>query len=298
MTHEDDFIQQLEGYLDEYEGTTPLPDAVRDAVRAQLRTTRQIGPASGLMRNLIMDNNIVRVGLVAAAAVIIAVIAFNLLPGSPAPGGEQTPTPDPSAAAAATATPLPALDDQDPLEPGRYQVNAGPTIDVTVAVPSGWSANGDWVVLGPRGNDEPDGMAIRFYAYNLNLYTNPASPDEGQLDPPVGPTVDDLVEAIVAHPAWVASEPTDIAIDGSSGQLVSITIPSDAEFTSSDEFFLFVEPGGGQVWGWAPGQTFDLYIVDVDGVRLVIDSFHYPGTSEDDLSAQREVVDSVEASLP
>ncbi len=82
MTHEDDFIQQLEGYLDEYEGTTPLPDEVRDAVRAQLRTTRQIGPITGPMRDFMMSN-VIRVGLVAAAAAIIAVIAFNLLPGSP-----------------------------------------------------------------------------------------------------------------------------------------------------------------------------------------------------------------------
>ncbi len=153
-------------------------------------------------------------------------------------------------------------------------------------------------MIGPRGNDEPDGMAVRFYAYTLNLYTNPASVADGQLDPPVGPTVDDLVEAIVGHPAWTASEPTDITIGGNPGQLVSITIPPDAEFTADDKFFLFIDAGGGQVWGWAPEQTFDLYIVDVDGVRLVIDSFHYPGTSEDDLAAQREVVDSVEASLP
>ncbi len=104
MTHEDDFIQQLEGYLDEYEGTTPLPDEVRHAVRAQLPTTRQIGPVTGPMRDLMMSN-VIRVGLVAAVAAVIAVIAFNLLPGSPPAGGEQTPTPEPSAAASATSLP-------------------------------------------------------------------------------------------------------------------------------------------------------------------------------------------------
>ena len=36
MTRNDDFIGQLEGYLDEYEGSTPLPDEVRDAIRAEL----------------------------------------------------------------------------------------------------------------------------------------------------------------------------------------------------------------------------------------------------------------------
>ena len=41
MTRDDDFIGQLEGYLDEYEGSTPLPDEVRDAIRAQLPSTQQ-----------------------------------------------------------------------------------------------------------------------------------------------------------------------------------------------------------------------------------------------------------------
>ena len=41
MTRDDDFIGQLEGYLDQYEGSTPLPDEVRDAIRAELPSTQQ-----------------------------------------------------------------------------------------------------------------------------------------------------------------------------------------------------------------------------------------------------------------
>ena len=39
MTAHDPFINQLEDYLDEYEGNTPLPEAVRDAIRAELPST-------------------------------------------------------------------------------------------------------------------------------------------------------------------------------------------------------------------------------------------------------------------
>jgi hypothetical protein len=223
-------------------------------------------------------------------------VALSLAACGTASSPSSEPTPESTTASSQAATPLPALGTQDPLDAGRYAVDAGPGIDVTVEVPTGWSSNGNWVAIGPHGNDEPSGMAIRFYSGTLNLYTNPASTAEGQLDPPVGPTVDDLVGAIVAHPAWIASEPTDVAIDGNPAQLVQITIPADAEFTADDQFMLFVDSGGGQVWGWAPGQTFDLYIAEVDGQRLVIDAFHYPETTEDDLAAQREVVDSVQAS--
>ena len=163
MTRDDDFIPQLEAYLDEYEGTNPLPDAVRHAVRAQLSTTRQIGPITGPMRDLMMSN-VIRVGLVAAVAAVIAVIAFNLLPVSPVPGGDPSPTPEPSTVAVPSAASTARLAGQDPLDAGRYSANVGPSLDVTVAVPAGWSAGGDWVVIGPRGNQPPDGMAIRFYS--------------------------------------------------------------------------------------------------------------------------------------
>ena len=41
-------------------------------------------------------------------------------------------------------------------------------------------------------------------------------------------------------------------------------------------------------------MTFDQNIIDVGGERLVVEAFHYPGTSEDDLAAQRAVVDSIQ----
>lgn len=227
--------------------------------------------------------------VVVVPAAIIAIALASCQVGSSGP----TATPTVTMTAEPTATPAPRLNGQEPLDAGRYQVNAGLSTDVTVAVPSGWSAGGDWVVIGPRGNDEPDGMAIRFYTIP-NLAANPLAHSEGNLDPPVGPTVDDMVQAIVAHPAWTATEPTDVTIDGHAGQLVAITIPMDAVLPADDTFYLYAEPSGGGIWGWAPGQTFDWYIVDVDGQRLIIDSFHYPGTSEEDLAVQRTVVESVQ----
>ena len=102
-------------------------------------------------------------------------------------------------------------------------MNGSPAVGITVSVPAGWSGS-DWVARGPKGNDKPDGMAIRFYTVE-SLYKNPVSPDDGLL--PVGPTVDDLVAATLSDPAWTATGPTDISIDGCAGQLVQLTIPSD-----------------------------------------------------------------------
>lgn len=237
-------------------------------------------------------SNANRRGLAAVIVILVAIIAISL--GScQVSSTEPSLTPIPTMTAEPTAMPIPRLNGQDPLEAGRYQMNVLLPTHVTVAVPSGWSAGGDWVVIGPRGNDLPVGMAIRFYTIP-NLAADPLSHSAGNLDPPVGPTVDDLVQAIVAHPAWTATEPTDITIDGHAGQLVTIMIPLDAELPADDTFYLYADPTGGGIWGWAPGQTFDWHIVDVDGERLIIDSFHYPDTSEEDLEAQRAVVDSIE----
>jgi len=241
-------------------------------------------------------NNFLRIGLAAAAAVvIIAVIAINLLPGTPAPGSGPTPTSEP-AAVEPTATPLPRLGTQELLAAGRYRMDVGISpigsspIEVTVEVPAGWGSSGDWVVIGPRGNDEPDGMAIRFYR-TRDLYVDPLSPSDGLLDPPVGPSVEDLVNAMVGHPDWTTTGPEAITIDGYAGQVVHVTLPPGT--SDATPFFLSVDARA-QVWGWHPDQIFDIYVVDVDGERLVIDAFHYPNTSEEDLAAQQAVIDSIQ----
>jgi hypothetical protein len=57
---------------------------------------------------------------------------------------------------------------------------------------------------------------------------------------------------------------------------------------------MFGLAGAPDIYGSAPRQTFDLYIIDVAGERLVIDAFHDPGTSATDLVAQQAVLDSIQ----
>ena len=80
MTREDDFIAQLEDYLDAYEGVTPLPDAIRDAVRAKLPSTRQIGPVLGLMRFPAMSNPLkIGIGPVSVGRLVLVIAVTALL---------------------------------------------------------------------------------------------------------------------------------------------------------------------------------------------------------------------------
>ena len=45
MNRDDDFIGRLEDYLESFDGVTPLPARVRDAIHADLPRTRQVRPA-------------------------------------------------------------------------------------------------------------------------------------------------------------------------------------------------------------------------------------------------------------
>ena len=92
MTREDQFIGQLERYLDEYEGITPLPEAVRDATRAELPKTKQAGPLTGLARFSGMSNAY-KVGIAAAVVGVAALIGFSLYNNRIGPPDDATPSP-------------------------------------------------------------------------------------------------------------------------------------------------------------------------------------------------------------
>ena len=176
------------------------------------------------------------------------------------------------------------------LSAGRYRVDPNLPVNVTVQVPAGWSGD-TWVVIGPKGNQAPDGMAIRFYTVE-SLYTNPLSPDEGVLAPAVGPSVDDLVNAMVNHPKWTVTGHAAITMGGYTGQVVHVTLPPGTN--DATPFYLSVNAVGDQIWGWVAGQLFDVYVVDVGGERLVVDAFHYANTTTEDLAAQSAVIDSIQ----
>jgi hypothetical protein len=104
-------------------------------------------------------------------------------------------------------------------------------------------------------------------------------------------TVDELVEALAAQASRDASAPVDITLDGYAGKSITLHVPDDADFTQCDDELF-------SSWGTrdedpsryhqGPGQIDKLWIVDVDGVLVVIDAGYYAGTPQ-------EVVDEMDA---
>lgn len=284
MTADRDLTRIVRSFLrtDEHESA----DRVLETVLARLDTTpqrRSWWPS----RRFAHVNNITRVVIAAAAILAIAFVGYQMLPRTGGVGGTPTEAPTP------TPRPTyPALNGQRALA-GRYTLGAGLKSRVTAEVPGGWTTDTDWVFIGPKGNSAPDGMAVRFYPVE-NAFKNPRSIADGVFDPPIGPTAAELAAAIVGDPSWAATQAADVTLDGRSAKHLQFAVPATSGLGTDGQFDMFGLAGSPDIWGFASGQIFDLYIVDVGSERVVIDAFHYPGTSAADVAAQQAVINSIQ----
>jgi hypothetical protein len=299
MTRDDDFIGQLEGYLDDYEGMTPLPAAVRDAIRAELPMTKQLGRFGGPMRRFpVMNNNMVRFGLAAAGIVLAVIVGIRFLPGVNI-GGDPTPTPEPTP----TATPLALHGGQ--LEPGTYVMsNVDPPIRTpvrfTFTVPAGWFARSGDLLISKQGDK---GAELGFASWVVTHVYADACQSEGTLTE-VGPTVDDLVTALVDQANSDATAPVDVEVGGYPAKFISMSIPTDLDTSTCRNPDVLI-----QIWANPEENDFfalpvdaanpvadrvsDVYVVDVNGDRVVILSGHSPDSSAADIADLEATISSI-----
>jgi hypothetical protein len=198
---------------------------------------------------------------------------------------------EPSGSPAPTATPrvfasLPGGE----LEPGTYPIDGldGPPLDIMVTVPDGWEGLAGFAVL---KND----VSLGFWHVD-NLYVDPCHTSLGLLDPPPGPTVHDLALALAAQPLRSGTDPTPIEVDGYAGEMVTIEVPVDADLAACDdeEYGSWSSDVHGARGHTTPGERDEILIVDVDGVRLVIDASTFPDSSDEDVAELRTVIDSIQ----
>jgi hypothetical protein len=288
MTQNDDFIGQLEGYLEEYEGSTPLPNEVREAIRAQLPSTHQ-RPVWWPVRRFPEMNNTAKLALAAAAVLVAAFLGIRfLLPGQNIGGPGPTVIPTP------TASPI-SLDGANDrvLDAGTYVSTPFPAdpMRFTLTFPAGWRAFTDFAFLpAAEGSSEaPDGMAFGFSQID-GLYSDPCFAS-GAGDVEVGTTVDELVGAFAEQTAYGVTAPTDVTIAGYAGKRVDLTLPSDLG-TSTCGYEDFV-PWPGSPYSQGPGNLWHLSILDVAGTRVVVMTNDFEGTPAQDRAEMQAILDSL-----
>jgi hypothetical protein len=156
-----------------------------------------------------------------------------------------------------------------------------------------------WVSWGPgvRTATEDDTRVIDLgFTRISNLIADPCRWEAGELMPPIGGTVDALVDALLVQPHFEAGVPSDIVIDGLPGRQVTLTLDDDLDTAACDDAQVFSRIGihGGMRWHTGRGHAETLWVVNMHGSRLVIFSGAMPNASEADRANLSRIVDSIE----
>jgi hypothetical protein len=171
---------------------------------------------------------------------------------------------------------------------------------VRITVPDGWSQVGFFVrsLVGTQRQ-----IAVSFWNV-VDVYANGCHWLGPMIHP--GPTVDELAVVLAARPLRNATAPAAVSLGGFDGKFLQWSVPTDINFSDCDK-----DPtdGGNYFDSWTgaglsgsgttdryqqvPGQVDRLWILDVQGRRLVIDAAIWPGATDQDRANLQRVVDSI-----
>ena len=136
----------------------------------------------------------------------------------PSPSPSQTPSPTSVPVASAVGLPT----GETVLRGGTYVVDDPFPVHISVEVPEGWSSCG----LGARELGVcADGIGAIGFLIVDNVVADPCDPSRALLDPPVGPSVEELVTAIANLRGFEATDPVAVTLDGFQGQRFELTAP-------------------------------------------------------------------------
>ena len=195
---------------------------------------------------------------------------------------------------------IPPLVDGSLLEAGTFALGL-PPLTITFTVPDGWEAGPFYVVPTEGGAQPPTGTAVGFWIVD-NIFADPCRWDRGLLDPPPGPSAADLATALKDQRGRYATNPTPGELNGRPTIEMELTVPPDLDFSecSNDKgprsYYISWpqrDPPGGGRYHQGPGQRDRLWILEVDGVRLVVDASYFPETSAADRAELWRIVRSV-----
>ena len=179
-------------------------------------------------------------------------------------------------------------------DPGRGTTSfaGGDSVPVSFTLPTGWKVSD--VFVNKPGSDPL--VSVSFWDV-ADIYADPCQLE--LVDPPVGPTVDDLLSAWADVPALNATAAHDVTVDGYQGKQFDLTAPDfNPDECQRNIFALWREdgqPADGFPARWVePNEHLQVWVLDVDGTRLVISAGYFPDTSAQDRAEIDEILNSIE----
>lgn len=221
--------------------------------------------------------------LMAAAAVIVVIGVAGISLTNNNTDDDLTPSP-----AVATVAPTTTV---APTKIVRFAVTSA-NIPVTFTAPVDWT-----VTEGFEAYKRGGGAVWIYFDEIANIYADGCQ--WLTVDPPVGPTVDDLVAAWANVPDVAATAAVPVTVDGYDGKQIEFTVPDyKPGECKGNQFALWYAPGENAPGFWAQGPNANQHtqqrILDVDGTRLVITAFYFPSTSPQDRAALEEALASIQ----
>lgn len=236
----------------------------------------------------------------------VAVLVAACASGSP--GLSPTPTTPPLAAASPSATPTatPSVAPSAISPSGTpataqrslHVLGSGDYPDLTVVAPAGWNAFESHFMVKP-------GPVLGLSVWDVGQVPHDPCHWSTTLRDP-GPGVAGLVTALVSQEGRHPTTPTKVTLAGQSGQYFEWSVPDwvvtgDADFSGCDDpgnghhdfVSWFATDQDGERYEQVAGQVDQLWILDVNGQRLVVDATYAPDTT----SADRAELASLVASL-
>jgi len=292
MSPDPETTRIVRSWLDE--GVTQLPDRVLDTVLDQVPATPQRRATWPAWRSPFM-NNFARVGLAAAAVVVVLFLGSRLF-GSPSPsvggpGVEPTATAEPSVQPSVEPSPTPVG-----LPEGSHALwDEGVAMTVDIPGPGWYGVPAGGILVKNDTADAPDGAGMIVFTEDLYVYADPCRWSTTTPDAPAT-TVDEVVSALSAQASRDASAPVDVTLDGYEGKSITLHVPDDAVFSECDQdtfgsWGVESESTPGR-YSQDPGQIDELWILDVDGELVVIDTAYYEGTPAEVVDEMRAIVES------
>ena len=167
--------------------------------------------------------------------------------------------------------------------------------------PTWFGEVGGGILIKNDNPDPPDGAGMIVFVGPLYVYGDPCQWSTAQAGTP-STTVDELVAALSVQASRDATAPVDVTVGGFTGKSITLHVPEDAEFSECDRgtFGSWTVPEGGEPYRYhqGPGQIDELWILDVDGVPVIIDTAYYAETPTADLEELQAIVESATFQSP
>jgi len=311
MTHERDLERLLDTWFSD--GPAKTPDRVMDAVADRIARQPQRPAWRLTWRHSPMASYLKPVA-VAAAAILIAILGFNLVGGfksnSEVAAPNPTPTPSPSATLTPNASSSPLASsaayacDQD--RPCSGLLTAGDHTSGAFSVPFTFTTPADWVnrvdINRSYKIDTPAGIATSIQVMTNNAIMDQTPTCEAKVKAGVGTSVQEIVDYLKAHPGLVTTAPVPATVGGFTGQSIDFTVAPDWRTLCPDDAVtpqvkLLTDTGvpPARAVGYTPDDRVRWIVLDVGGRTVIIELLgsSYSTSFDAGVVAAQPIIDSI-----